>query len=266
MSKTWTWPVLALALMASSCALFDADEHEHNTNTDTSWIELGEVTSVAGREVHYYAQQDTLGTGYRPIKICVHNHAHPELNIQGLDVQLLPWMTMMSKSHAAPVENPGLTDAQGCAVGAVVWTMPSNSAEGWTLGVRLGEDSARLPVWVRNQDKVEMQKDPADTSKRILVAWVDPDTLRVGSQDVEFAVFRKESMSSFPVDTAWTFITMDPTMPSMGHGSPNNGVPVRSGSHYKGKVNMTMTGAWNIATKIVRGTDTLSLAWDLEAR
>ena len=42
-------------------------------------------------------------------------------------------------------------------------------------------------------------------------------------------------------------IMFEPTMPSMGHGSPNNVNPVfTTKGHYKGKVNFTMTGDWRL--------------------
>ncbi len=41
---------------------------------------------------------------------------------------------------------------------------------------------------------------------------------------------------------------IDPTMPSMGHGSPGNVHPVHHGNGwYRGTCNFTMTGDWDIA-------------------
>lgn len=42
-------------------------------------------------------------------------------------------------------------------------------------------------------------------------------------------------------------------MPSMGHGSPNNVNPVHiEKGHYRGKVNFTMTGEWQIKLKVFK--------------
>lgn len=268
---------LALLVSLSACSLFD-DAKEATSNMSSSvqlssssnavhqnWIEIAETTSSAGLNVHLYALQDTLGTGYQPLRICLHNHNKPELSVADQKLMLMPWMTMMSKSHASPVEQPVLaTTADGCTQGAVVFTMPSNDMEGWTLGVKLPTDSARFKFWVKNQDKVQMVKDPADTSKRVLIALASPRKWVIGSQEIEFAVFKKNTMMDFPADTSWSFNLIDPTMPSMGHGSPNNVIPVLSNGHYKGKVNFTMSGAWNIAVGLNRGTDSLkALSWDV---
>ena len=65
-------------------------------------------------------------------------------------------------------------------------------------------------------------------------------------QDLEIAVFSRESNDSFPPVTDLE-IEFEPSMPSMGHGSPDNEHPVhRHGGHYAGKVNFTMTGDWRI--------------------
>ena len=53
-------------------------------------------------------------------------------------------------------------------------------------------------------------------------------------------------MMDFPAVNDYT-VEIEPTMPSMGHGSPNNVNPVfTSMGHYVGKVNFTMTGLWNV--------------------
>jgi hypothetical protein len=66
------------------------------------------------------------------------------------------------------------------------------------------------------------------------------------------------SMMSFPPATDLT-IEIDPQMPSMGHGSPNNVNPVHTANgHYLGSVNFNMTGAWRIYLVIKKGSRTIS--------
>ena len=46
-------------------------------------------------------------------------------------------------------------------------------------------------------------------------------------------------------------VEIDPQMPTMGHGSPNNVNPVHMEmGHYVGKVNFSMGGYWEINVKI----------------
>lgn len=60
-------------------------------------------------------------------------------------------------------------------------------------------------------------------------------------------------MMEFPADSSLT-VTLTPEMPSMDHGSPNNVDPVHVGKgHYKGKVNFTMTGLWQLNLDFMQG-------------
>jgi hypothetical protein len=73
-----------------------------------------------------------------------------------------------------------------------------------------------------------------------------PDEPVVGVNDFEILVNKKVSMMDWPPDESF-LITIEPEMPTMGHGSPNNVNPVHEGmGHYRGKVNFTMTGYWKV--------------------
>jgi hypothetical protein len=51
-------------------------------------------------------------------------------------------------------------------------------------------------------------------------------------------------------------IEIDPEMPTMGHGSPNNVNPIDMGEgHYLGKVNFTMSGFWRVNMKFMTATN-----------
>ena len=74
----------------------------------------------------------------------------------------------------------------------------------------------------------------------------------------EITVHVKESMMSFPPVKDLT-VNMTPSMPSMGHGSPNNVDPVHLvDGHYKGEVNFTMTGDWRIDLILNQGSNKLA--------
>jgi hypothetical protein len=50
-------------------------------------------------------------------------------------------------------------------------------------------------------------------------------------------------------------VTIEPSMPSMGHGSPNNINPVHmADGHYMGSVNFTMDGEWLIEVSVLEGS------------
>ena len=60
-------------------------------------------------------------------------------------------------------------------------------------------------------------------------------------------------MMSWPYEP-YLNVEIDPQMPSMNHGSPNNVNPVHiENGHYLGVVNFTMTGWWQVNLLIKDG-------------
>ena len=57
---------------------------------------------------------------------------------------------------------------------------------------------------------------------------------------------------------------MTPTMPSMGHGSPNNENPSHlEKGHYMGKVNFSMSGDWKLDLSI-SGSENLTISTEYD--
>jgi hypothetical protein len=73
-----------------------------------------------------------------------------------------------------------------------------------------------------------------------------PRTWKVGMNDAEFMVHTTSDGFVFtPKTDLTTYLT--PTMPSMGHGSSGNVDPIHKlNGMYTGKVNLTMTGDWDL--------------------
>lgn len=138
--------------------------------------------------------------------------------------------------------------------------MPS-SAGSWTLDVDIHnhlndkEGSVTLPISVKDPSTARMFSFVSleDNTSKYFVSFIPPAKPVVGLNDLEIVVSKKASMMSFPADSALT-MTFVPTMPSMGHSSPNNVDPVHiSNGHYKGKVNFTMSGTWRLSFKLYNG-------------
>lgn len=184
--------------------------------------------------------------------------------MQNAHLSLMPMMTMSGSGmmHTSPYEEfEHDHSAQMLQEYATVFVMPS-TAGNWTLDIDIMEmdtdfqGSATLPVTVDMPEiskMVSMALDDGD----LFISLVNPGAFEVGSNDLEFTVHKRESMMSWPAVEDLT-IEIEPEMPAMGHGSPNNENPVHdSQGHYLGTVNFTMTGDWVINVTIKRGDDTL---------
>lgn len=238
-----------VGLMFTGCESNDSDR-----NFSDDYLLLGTYYNQ-GVKVEVYAE-DSLAVGYNPIYVALYDSTDNRPIEEG-HVLLTPVMHMMGMTHSAPVENPDDVSAVGglfpCAA---VFQMPGNAMEYWELVVdfhehhegRSGEISLQVPV--KNSERCRVLTG-ADTAKYI-VTWMAPVQTDVGMNDITFTVHKMESMMSFVPVTDVTF-EMTPSMPSMGHGSPNNMNPSHTQKgHYSGQLNCTMSGDWRIDLVIKR--------------
>ena len=208
--------------------------------------------------------------GYNNITVVLLDSLNPTDTIKDVHIHFMPVMTMgtgmMAMIHACPVENPEEEPVNGVFPSAVAFVMPTSTDGTWKLDVMVHnhkydkEGTANFTCTVDNPTPSVMSVFTAtstDASKLVL-SLVEPTTPKVGMNDIEFTLHRKESMMSWPADSTYTFV-ITPEMPSMGHGSPNNINPVHVGNgHYKGKVNFTMTGEWKINVDVQKNGNTIS--------
>ena len=259
--------VLLLFIALAAC-------EKQNDTKPVSEKEKLSIVAADTRSGLYHVEllaNDTLYQGYN--KIFLKITANPDGNpVKSAVVSLHPMMHMTNMEHSAPVENPaGSVSADGYFEGAVVFIMPDNPLEHWTLDVAVDIEGTKDTVHFEIP-KVRNLKDgrivnfisPED-DKTYFISLLQPASPEVGINDIEFTVHYRKNMMSFPPadDLAITFV---PEMPSMGHSSPNNEQPdFTANGHYKGKVDFTMTGWWRINVTVKRDNDTLSdkVAFDI---
>lgn len=245
--------IVALVLIFSSC---DRQQVVPNPFEDALTIYQADVQDL-GLNLTIYAD-DTLIAGYNQLSFVLRDEENM-IVADGYEVSFTPLMHMPTMTHSAPVEQPSDPNSDGAFVGAVVFIMPSMSDSYWELSVNIKdiagdrEFEVIVPVEaVAPQEARVRNMIAADDSSKLFIALVEPFDPKVGINDFELCVHQKASMMEFPaVDDLE--IEIEPIMPSMGHGSPNNVHPVlMERGHYKGKVNFTMDGWWQVHVKILR--------------
>ena len=259
---------LTIVLLATS--LFSCKKNDSNVTTKpdptVGYIKLASgYADGAATKVDVYAK-DSAFTGYNRLYIALTDSVTNEY-VERAEISPMPEMNMATMSHAAPYESPDSSMAQNMLFPCSASFIMSSMGGTWTLGVSVKNlnnskiGKAKLSIHVK--DPVEARLfpfvSPADSAK-YFVGLVPGTKTIVGANDLELVVYRKMSLMSFPADSSLT-ISFVPTMPSMGHGSPNNVDPVHtSNGHYKGKVNYTMTGTWKLAIKISKGATVIDSA------
>ncbi len=253
--------VFALLISASlflfSCSKDDAPV----LNPTDGMFKIAEGSAPgSGLKTTLYAKSQTVYTGYNRFFILVSDSATGN-TITNAQIELNPMMDMGTMSHSSPFENPSsLTAVNSLFPCSVVFTMPSMGGS-WMLNVKVtnsfngrsGTFSTPLTITDPTESRMKSFTSLHNGSK-YFVALIEPSSPKVGINDLEIAVYKKSGMS-YPADSSLS-VSINPEMPTMGHGSPNNIDPAHSGiGHYKGKVNFTMTGYWKVNMRFMSGAE-----------
>jgi hypothetical protein len=244
--------VLAATLLVAAIASCTKDKNEAPKFDESNKKKITEVM-LAGTSVKaaLYSRYDSLFVGYNPLYIRL-TDTQTNTGITNADIALLPMMDMGAMQHACPVEQPVYTSSEQAYTGAAAFIMAGDM--GWTLtltttlngntytntiplAVKATPATIKLIATIKNQDGVPYY-----------VVLVHPQTpeQKTGLNDLEIGIYKRNTMSDFPSVAGMT-VSFEPTMPSMGHSSPNNVNPVFTAKgHYQGKVNFTMTGDWQL--------------------
>ena len=241
---------------AISCA--ETDEPLPDNPLDDFVKVHSAAVGMAAYKFDVYMLEDPF-VGYNKIYVDVYDSTS---SIRAIDWDLTfkPMMTMMtdmgSMMHTCPLEQPDYNTEFGAYAGAAVFIMPSTDMGMWKFEIQFenASESANVafPITVVEKDNPAMVSfvSEADETVKYFVALIEPGNPDVGINEFEIGIYTKESMMSFPPAGNHT-VVIEPEMPSMDHGSPDNVNPVDSGDgHYKGSVNFTMTGLWRVHMEI----------------
>ncbi len=239
--------LFALTLFVAAC-----EKDDDQIPEEVNLLSITKAGSGAGHFNVELRAKEPLFQGYNKLYFDI-RRSSGNSRVTQASVTLLPLMHMTMMTHAAPFENPvNMPNEDGLFEGAVVFIMPSNPEEGWTLEVAIdseGEkDTVNLTIpEVRSLEEVrEFSVVSQVDGKTYFISLPEPSTPKVGINDIGFTIHFRENMLSFPAAEDLS-VVIEPEMPSMNHGSPNNVNPVHTGNgHYKGKVNFTMTGWWRV--------------------
>lgn len=266
----WAWMLPVIASVSLTCCSKDDDVVLPTPSpTPTSPVEgktllFMQDNDSANVTVGVYADGE-LTVGYNNLYMVMYEKGTVNMLSDG-HVTFEPYMNMHTgMTHACPVESPhDPTPDNGVYHGAAVFIMPSGSSTGdWKLKVSLhnhannqdGEVEGDITVKAPSTPRLYSFISPVDSAS-YFVSLVEPSSPEVGLNDFEVTVHKRESMMNFPFESTLQ-VEIEPEMPTMGHGSPDNVNPIHySMGHYKGTVNFTMTGYWkvNMTIKDANGT------------
>ena len=209
--------------------------------------------------VELYNTTGVLQVGYNDIYLRVKDKISGTYNTDAT-IDWMPVMHMMSMSHSCPKSTVAkVAGKPTLQKGYLVFLMPNNSAEKWTLSLNIQTNSTTTVITdtiaVANSTNKRLTFFTGTDSKKYIVALVQPAKPAVAINDLVIGLFVKENSMSYPSVANYS-VMVDPRMPSMGnHTSPNNKAPVfmATDNFYHGQLSLTMTGYWKL-NLIVKNT------------
>lgn len=251
--------MIAISIITSSCKKTPQPDtgNNHTNQTTTALTKLGETYILGAKTKAIVYSSGEIKTGYNTIYVSLYDSIDGSSLSNG-HLEVMPIMNDGLMYHSAPVENTEDSIAtNGIFKCAVIFTMAGSSSE-WSLNLMFHnhknnlEGTGNLGVAVTDSSPSSCINTilAADSNRSVIICLREPKSPVVGVNDFELVIYEKLSMMEFsPLNNY--IVEIDPEMPSMGHGSPNNVNPIVTGNgHYNGKVNFTMTGQWNIKLNI----------------
>jgi hypothetical protein len=252
-----TASVALTALVLTACTAVDdtgnpADTGDTDTgdtdtgDTDTGDTDTGDtdppdeerqlVTSMeqGGRTVEVWAGA--------PLRVGLNDVAFRVLDggstaVDGLTLTQAPLMDMGESAHACPYTEP-VAAGDGWYESEVVFQM----AGAWADTVSVSDvDYAFTMLEVAETGLAQMAMVGTATWAVTLTFAADPE---MGDNPFVLTVHDKQDMLTFP-EVAGLSVTVEPFMPSMGHGSEGSVDPTYTEhGKYEGSVNFSMAGTW----------------------
>lgn len=255
MKSLFTWGLLSLTLLVSSCS---KNDEKPAPADELQGLQLVKTISNATHSIDLYTPSGKFETGYNPIFFQLKTvNGNP---VNNAAITWMPVMKMMNMSHSCPFSTIAKKqDAAYTYQGFIVFQMPGNDMEYWELSLNYtinGESfTIKDRIQVTDRTRKSVQSFLGADNKRYVLAMIEPADPKVALNDMSGLLYTMTNMMQFdPVDN-YT-IQIDPRMPGMGnHGSPNN-VHLTQGTDkiYRGKLSLTMSGYWKINLQLLDAT------------
>jgi len=247
----FAWLLIPAMLIFASC---DKTETSPPAPDDplSEYTLIGEESATTlGYTLKLYAGEN-LFVGYNYMLVKVTNTSSKEV-VENATITFKPVMSMTSMTHTTPTEQPIFNSSLNVYEGTTTFIMPTTAMGTWTYEIIVkdgqgNEETVTFAITVIEKSEKVFYSflSDHDNTTTLIVALVGPLKPEVGINDYEIVIYEKKTMMDFPAMENLT-VEIEPIMPSMGHGSPNNVNPTHvTNGHYMGKVNFTMTGYWKI--------------------
>lgn len=254
MKLKYILPLLLFTVLVTSCSTDNDDVPEINELEGLLQIQ---TLSNSTHTIELYNTTGQFKTGYNAISIRIKDNATNNY-LENATVAWNPVMQMPAMQHSCP--KSAITKAPDKTTvyeGFIIYQMANLDGSGWTLhfnyNVNGTDYSVSNAITVMQSEQQNVTSFMGSDDNRYVIALVEPQTPKIAINDMVVALYKMETMMSFPVVENFT-ITLDPRMPGMGnHSSPNNTDLIYNSTNamYNGDLSLTMTGYWVLNLKLL---------------
>jgi len=238
--------ILLTALLLHACG-----DDDNNPVKDNDPIELNviETYTEAGLTYEILSDEMELLEGYNEFYLKVKDSDGNDLtNDFGLSIV----MDMGSMMHSTPYEYEMMEDeSNGGSIIMIKATfiMPTVEMGVWMINAKSESLGADLMIEFNVAASGDVKRF-THNEKPYFVTLRTLKSPEVGINDFNITVHTRQDMMTHPAVEDLT-VSIEPIMPSMGHGSDGNVNPVHTnGGMYEGKVSFNMTGDWEITVTL----------------
>lgn len=243
--------IMLMTIFVVACSKKHTTSNNNNNNTTdpTKGLTLIQTMKNATHNIELFSANGKLEVGYNKIFLRVKSLDGTILN--NPTATWLPLMHMQNMNHACPYSTLNLVANTATLLeGYIVFQMATNNPDYWELTINYTIDgvnyTATDTVNVENPLKRKLAAFKGNDSIRYVVALLEPQTPKFGTNEIVAMIFKTQNMMDFAIVDGYT-LKIDPRMPDMGnHSSPNNVNLTQNNNdkNYYGNINLTMSGYW----------------------
>lgn len=244
--------------MTKSTATQSENKHASNSIDLSNMIMLGDTT-FAGHQVSLWTP-DSLTNKFESLYLRLEDGKGNPINDQEVNYEITMDMGMMS--HGGPYDAL-VNKGNGIFQADMVFIMANmkDMGRGWLFKTLLkGKDKTDTLTFALPVQQATIPRTIATgttTDDRVFVSCLIPNEVESGKHNIEFALHKMDKETFTNLD-GYT-IAVEPFMPAMKHGSPENKDAESKGNgRYSGLVNFTMSGDWVIKVKLLKNGETVS--------
>lgn len=256
--------IIIAAFILNSCT----NDYMYKANPLDGLVKLSEGY-VARSKIEIWGTRNYF-VGYNKLVVALYDSLNLKKHVTDAHILFIPEKTSgagtSQKVSGSPQEAPDELAINGVFPGAVIFDSPTTNAGKWKLKVFVhnhdidiyGQTGMDISVDSLDFPQVAEFKSDSPDSTVLVLSLVGPENPVIGVNNIELSLQKQIGFTQFTPDDSYSF-EINPVMVGMPSDPTGNANPVSIGNgHYKGSVNLNMTGNWDVGISVKKDARIIS--------